>query len=88
MKNTNYAILNSNTNEFEYAEDIIIVGNRKITNPSKEHYLKNGYLEVLKEEQPTEEDYSFTEILVNKNGIPVQSWQKHKNEELTEPDYE
>lgn len=82
MKNTNYAILNSNTNEFEYAADIIIVGNRKITNPSKEHYLRAGYKEIVYTEQPQEEGFYFTSKIVNKNGIPTQEWERKEIKEI------
>lgn len=54
----------------------------EIVNPSKEHYLRAGYKEIIYTEQPQEEGFYFTSKIVNKNGIPTQAWERKEIKEI------
>lgn len=86
-KNYNYARLDRGN--FEYAPNIIFIGDRQIINASAEEYDSLGWLPIVKSEMPESGDrYYFTPIYTESDGKIVQSWERHEiPDEATETDY-
>ena len=86
-KNYNYARLDRGN--FEYAPNIIYIGDRQIINASAEEYALLGWLPIVKTEQPESGDgYYFTPAYTEADGRILQSWEKVEYEtEATEADY-
>lgn len=86
-KNYNYARLDRGN--FEFAPNILVVGDRQIINASAEQYAALGWLPVVRTEQPESGDgYYFTANYSEQDGAIVQQWEKVEYEpEATETDY-
>lgn len=86
-KNYNYARLDRGN--FEYAPNIIFIGDRQIINASAEEYDSLGWLPIVKSEMPESGDgYYFTPIYTESDGRIIQQWEKHEiPDEATEADY-
>lgn len=86
-RNYNYARLDHG--DFEYAPNILYIGDRQIINASAEQYASLGWLPIIKTEQPQAEENSYyTPIYTESDGRIVQSWEKHETtNEATETDY-
>ena len=66
--------------KFEYAPRVLIIGDKRIINPTEEHFLQAGYKKIVKTEMPVKEGYYYTSKIVNKGGIPTQEWEEHEQE--------
>ncbi len=85
--NYNYARLDRGN--FEYAPNIIYIGDEQIINATAEQYASLGWLPIVKTEQPESADgYYYTPAYTESDGRIVQSWEKVEYEpEATESDY-
>ncbi len=86
-KNYNYARLDRGN--FEYAPNIIHIGDRQIINASAEEYALLGWLPIVKTDMPESGDgYYFVPNYTETDGKILQSWEKVEYEpEATESDY-
>ena len=86
-KNYNYARLDRGN--FEYAPNIIYVGNKQIINATAEQYASLGWLPIVKTDMPeAEEGFYYTPVYTEENGKIVQQWEKVEiPNEATETDY-
>lgn len=85
--NYNYARLDRG--RFEYAPNILIVGDEQIINASAENYALLGWLPIIKTEQPESGDsFYFAPAYTESDGKILQSWEKVEiPDEATEADY-
>lgn len=86
-RNYNYARLDRGN--FEYAPNILYVGDKQIINASAEEYISLGWLPIVKTEQPeVDENSYYTPIYTESDGKIIQQWEKHEiPDEATEADY-
>jgi hypothetical protein len=86
-RNYNYARLDRGN--FEYAPNILYVGDKQIINASAEEYVSFGWLPIIKSEMPESDNgYYFTPIYTESDGKIIQQWEKHEiPDEATETDY-
>lgn len=86
-RNYNYARLDRGN--FEYAPNILYVGDKQIINASAEEYVSFGWLPIVKSEMPESDNgYYFTPIYTESDGKIIQQWEKHEiPDDATETDY-
>lgn len=85
-RNYNYARLDRGN--FEYAPNILYVGDKQIINASADEYASLGWLPIVKTERPEDDNSYYTPIYTESNGNIVQSWERHEIlDEATETDY-
>ena len=86
-RNYNYARLDRGN--FEYAPNILYIGDRQIINASAEEYASLGWLPIVKAEHPEEDENSYyTPVYTESGGTILQQWEKHEiPNEATETDY-
>lgn len=86
-RNHNYARLDHG--KFEYAPNIIYIGDRQIINASADEYASLGWLPIVKTDMPESGDgYYFVPNYTETDGKILQSWEKVEYEpEATESDY-
>ena len=71
--------------EIEYAPRVLIIGDKRIINPTEEHYKQAGYKKIIKTETPVKEGYYYTSKFVDNGDVIVQEWEEHEIvEELTQ----
>ncbi len=88
MKN-NYKYARLDRGNFEYAPNIIYIGDEQIINASAEQYASIGWLPIVKTEQPeADENCYYTPTYTESDGTILQQWEKHEiPDEATENDY-
>ena len=74
--NYNYAKIENNN--IVFAPTILKCDGYEIINPHHEDYIINGYLEVVKTEQPQREGYYYTKSVESVNGVPTEVWHEHE----------
>ena len=76
-KNYNYARLDRGN--FEYAPNILYIGNTQIINASAEEYASLGWLTIVKMEHPEADENSYyAPIYTEENGKIVQQWERYE----------
>ncbi len=74
-QNYNYARLDRGN--FEYAPNIIYIGDRQIINASAEEYASLGWLPIVKTEPPESGDgYYFVPTYTEVDSFIIQSWER------------
>lgn len=74
-RNYNYARLDRGN--FEYAPNILYVGDKQIINASAEQYASLGWLPIVKTEQPEANENSYyTPLYTEENGKIIQRWER------------
>ena len=68
------------SNKFEYAPRVLIIGDKRIINPKKEHFIQAGYKKIIKTEMPVKDGYYYASKIVDINGIPTQQWEEYEIE--------
>lgn len=86
-RNYNYARIDRD--RFEYAPNIVYIGDRQIINASAEEYASLGWLPIIKTERPEADENSYyTPIYTEQGGKIIQQWEKHEiPDAATEADY-
>lgn len=86
-RNYNYARLDRGN--FEYAPNILYIGDKQIINASAEEYASLGWLPIVKtEHSEADENSYYTPIYTESDGTILQQWEKHEiPDEATESDY-
>lgn len=86
-RNYNYARLDRGN--FEYAPNILYIGDKQIINASDEQYASLGWLPIVKTEHPKADENSYCKpVYTEENGKIIQQWEKHEiPDEATESDY-
>lgn len=86
---SNYNYARVDRGNFEYAPNILVIGDEQIINASAEQYASLGWLPIIKTEQPESgENFYFTPAYTEADGKIVQRWEKVEYEpEATEDDY-
>lgn len=75
----NYSYARLDRGNFEYAPNIIHIGDRQIINASAEEYAALGWLPIVKTEQPESGDgFYFTPTYTESDGRIIQQWEKHE----------
>lgn len=88
MKN-NYNYARLDRGNFEYAPNIIYIGDKQIINASADEYASLGWLPIVKSEMPENGDgYYFTPAYIEADGKIIQQWEKVEiPDTATESDY-
>ncbi len=74
-KNYNYARLDRGN--FEYAPNILYIGDKQIINASAEQYASLGWLPIVKAEHPEEDETGYyTPLYTEENGKIIQRWER------------
>lgn len=86
---SNYSYARLDRGRFEYAPNILIVGDEQIINASAENYALLGWLPIIRTEQPESGDsFYFTPAYTETDGKILQSWEKVEIPDVaTEADY-
>ena len=76
-RNYNYARLDRGN--FEYAPNIIYIGDRQIINAAAEQYALLGWMPIVKTEHPEEEENSYYKpYYTEENGKIIQRWERYE----------
>ena len=76
-RNYNYARLDRGN--FEYAPNIIYIGDRQIINAAAEQYALLGWMPIVKTEYPEEEENSYYKpYYTEENGKIIQRWERYE----------
>ena len=86
-RNYNYARLDRGN--FEYAPNILHIGDKQIINATAEEYASLGWLPIVKTDMPNaEEGFFYSPFYTENDGKIVQQWEKVEiANEATEADY-
>lgn len=74
---SNYNYARIDRGRFEYAPNILVIGDRQVINAPAEVYAERGWLPLIKTEMPESgEGYYYAPIYTEKDGNIVQEWEK------------
>lgn len=78
MKN-NYKYARLDRGNFEYAPNILYIGDKQIINASAEEYASLGWLPIVKTDIPETDENSYcTPVYTEENGKVIQRWERYE----------